>query len=142
MLKNVITLCSILLFSNTVFSQECPLNSHFELEKWNTHANEHFATIAKDILNQYEQNKEHYVPDIEALFFSEELQTVVLIKSYDDIRTPQDKMFGDLVIMTLPVTDELAEIRWYDGKTKHIIYDKQIRNCATEVIPNAVNSLF
>lgn len=142
MYKIIISLFFALSISRVAFSEVCISNNFFEGEGWNTHENEDFSAVSKKVLAQYENNKKYFVADLETLFYSEELETEVNFKSLDDLRTPDREMYGDLIVLTLPSTGELLEVRWYADETKHIIYNHKLQRCAADLIPLADNTLF
>lgn len=141
MIKVVISLFAICLFSNVAFSQVCPSNNFFEAEGWDTHTGQDFAAVSKNVLAYFERSKEYLVDDLDVTYYSEEHDALVNFKSVDDLRSPDRIMFGDLVTVKTQ-TGELLEIRWYADDVKHIIYDKKLQNCAQDLIPDADNTLF
>lgn len=135
----------ILLFiaiSQLTFAQDCASNRFFESEGWNTHKSDEFKKTT-DSLGQYiERNKDFLRPDMESVFYSEELEGLVHFQSYDDIRTPDLEMFGDIVLLHVVSTGELVEARWYSNKIKNLIHNTTVQKCAADLIPYADNTLF
>lgn len=142
MLKVLVTMFAIILFSNSAFSRVCTANNFFEEDGWDTHTQHNFAAVSKNVMDYYEKNKQNFVADLDLTFYSEELGASVGFKSFDDVRTSRDEMFGDLVLITAPNSEELMEIRWYVDNVKHIIYNHSIEECASELIPEVDNTLF
>ena len=142
MLKILTSLFAFLLFSNVALSAVCTTDNFFTEEGWDTHSNQDFAAISKNVLAYYELNKKDFVDDVTESYYSEELDQLVDFQSYDDLRTPDREMFGDIVVLKKQATGELLEIRWYADQTKHIIYNHALQECAQDLIPDAINTLF
>ena len=142
MIKILISLFAISLFANVAFSQVCTTNNFFEAEGWDTHTGQDFAAVSNNVLAYYELNKKDFVDDITESYYSEALDALVDFQSYDDLRTPDREMFGDIVVLKKQETGELLEVRWYADQTKHIIYNHALQECAQDLIPDADNTLF
>lgn len=142
MLKVFVVLVSVFLFSNIASARLCIANNFFEEDGWDTHTRQDFAAVSKNVMAYYEQNKQNFVSDLELEFYSEEHEAMVGLKSFDDLRTSNDEMLGDLVLITAPKTGELMEVRWYADKIKHIIYNHSLQECASELIPDVENAIF
>lgn len=62
--------------------------------------------------------------------------------SWDDLRTNQMEMFGDVAIYTDIFNENIiAEIRWYDGKNRNLVLNPKFLNCMTDSAPYADNSI-
>lgn len=90
----------------------------------------------------YNSNQERFVDDMDDVIYSSVAGTMVRVVSYDAIATPQDVMWGDLVVMRDWRTGEKVEVRWFDKNGKHVAYNRAYQGCATNMIPMAYNSLY
>jgi uncharacterized protein (UPF0218 family) len=66
----------------------------------------------------------------------------VQLDSFDRLSTPQPVMYGDVVMVTDLKTGITSEVRWFDGKTKHVAYNSKFQKCAMDMIPLPTNALF
>lgn len=142
MIKVLISLFALSLFSSVAYAQLCTTNNFFEDEGWDTHAGQDFDAVSKNVLAYYELNKKDFVDDVTEVYYSEALETLIDFQSFDDLRTPDREMFGDIVVLKKQETGELLEVRWYADETKHIIYNHALQECAQDLIPVADNTLF
>lgn len=61
---------------------------------------------------------------------------------FDDLTTSQDTMYGDLALIEWPERNNVrAEIRWFDGKNRNIVFNPDILTCFTESPPFVDNSV-
>lgn len=93
-------------------------------------------------LEHYNSNPELFVDDMDDVIFSSVANEMVRVQSFDALNTPQDVMWGDLVVMHDWKTGEKVEVRWFDDNGKHVAYNTAYQGCATRLIPMAYNSLY
>ncbi len=86
-------------------------------------------------------NQHDFVDHLSGTIFSTVANQMVTVESFDYLPTPQDEMFGDLVLMTSFRDGYNVEVRWYENGQRHFAVSKQAK-CAIESIPFAVNSLY
>lgn len=132
----------ILVFSRLTYAGDCATNRFFEGEGWNTHQSDDFKKTTESLRQYIEGNATYLRPDQESIFYSEELDHLIHFQSYDDIRTPDLEMFGDVVLLNDLSTGELIEARWYSNKVKNLIHNQTKEKCAANLIPYADNTLF
>ena len=51
-------------------------------------------------------------------------------------------MYGDIIFLTDPETGQRIELRWYDGRKKHVIHNCECQLCEFDIIPMVKNCLF
>ncbi len=99
-----------------------------------------FEAVTAPVLAKYEREKSQFVFDTDARLYDDELHVPVYMVSYDDLRTPQPLMYGDIFLVQNLNTKELYELRWYADGKRHVAY--RGTQCALDYIPLADNSLF
>lgn len=109
---------------------------------WVIHSSSDFMPISQQVLAKYLERKTDYVYDTGGFIYSFEVARIIKFESYDRLATPHDEMYGDIVLITVPESGELIELRWYDGQTKHVVFDDEYQCCVTNLIPLVENSLF
>ncbi len=62
---------------------------------------------------------------------------------WDNLKTDRDVMFGDYAIVVNPDDqNDVAELRWFDGEKRNIVYNPNILTCQSEAPPYVSNSVF
>jgi hypothetical protein len=62
---------------------------------------------------------------------------------WDNLKTDRDIMYGDYAIVVNPNDQtEVAELRWFDGAKRNIVYNPSILKCQSEAPPYVSNSVF
>jgi len=121
-------------------ADDCPSHDALRTRGFVVHSTSDFSRLTRQVFADYESEMEHFVPDMESRLYSGELKVPVLVKSVDDLRTPQSEMYGDLFVIQNLDTGELYELRWYSKGVKHVVY--RTLKCATNYVPYAENALF
>lgn len=88
------------------------------------------------------KNNHLFELDTKGTIYSSVVSQMVTVTSHDNIETPRETMFGDVVFFELFSDKQMIEIRWFENGKKHVAYDPKVQPCATNTIPVAVNSLF
>lgn len=101
-----------------------------------------FELLFDKAVESYNSNQDKFVDDMDDVIYSSVASSMVHVVSYDALSTPQDVMWGDLVIMRDWRTGEKVEVRWFDKNGKHVAYNRSYQACATNMLPMAYNSLY
>lgn len=137
MLRLVIILS--LFFSINTWSQ-CSSNNALKAKGFKIHTSG-FQKYFNKVEKWLDKNKEQFIDDLSGTIYSSNAKQMVTIVSFDYLLTPQPEMFGDVVFMETFNGKKPIEVRWYDNGRKHLAYDNQLQECATNTIPYAVNAL-
>jgi len=76
------------------------------------------------------------------VIYSSIARMMLRLHSFDHIATGDDVMIGDMVFFEGAMSPVPVEVRWFDGKDKHVAYNQEYTPCATNIIPLAENSLY
>jgi hypothetical protein len=109
---------------------------------WVVHSSSDFKHISRQVLAKFSEERADRVYDTRFVIYCSICYRLVNFESYDSLSTPRDEMYGDIVFITDPVSDELIGLRWYDGQTNHVVFDDGRQCCVTDRIPRAKNCLF
>lgn len=90
------------------------------------------STIVEDIDGFLVTNNSQISPDL-----------FMKVNTWDVLSTSQEVMYGDIAIFSDLLTPENAlEVRWFDGKNKHIVYNDKYMLCISTKQPVAPNTIF
>lgn len=141
----------ILLFStfsvSTAFSN-CPTYNSYLNSGWTIHDPSGFKKIEKSIVSIVYKGRQNgdlifdMSGPIKARHTSDGGPLILLAKSWDDMKTEKDLMFGDYAILRIANDEnEIAELRWFDGKNRNIVFNPKFLSCFSENAPFASNSV-
>ena len=130
----------LILMTTTVFADNCKSNSALNRSGFATSDN--FKASVKLVNKWMQQEWTLFQDDLNSVIFSSSANALVRVKTMDYTATPQDVMWGDVVVMTDFKTKKIVEVRWFKNGKKYFSYDKNYQECATNVIPMAYNTLF
>lgn len=146
----------------------CPSDQALRNAQFKIHPSETFDQLADTIVNDFLNAGDSYIYDTAGPIrsvYSDNKEASLVLFSYDDITTPRDTQFGDIVLVLehdpqgqskmgdlrkvssyTPNTDasqgRLVEVRWWDQGVRQVVYNKRQINCATHSLPMAENALF
>ncbi len=61
---------------------------------------------------------------------------------FDDLGTDRDLMYGDIALIEYPEkNNQRVEIRWFDGHSRHIVFDESVLTCFSDIPPYVDNSV-
>ncbi|WP_413558835.1 hypothetical protein [Bdellovibrio sp. HCB209] len=131
--------------STTLASEFCPSAEDYQAHGWVVHNSQDFAKLEKtfDAMLTDGQQKGQIVDDLSGHMVVGDLdnkEIMLVVKSYEDLRTPQDLMYGDHATYTHIETKERVELRWFNGKKNVVINPKYIK-CITGQPPFAENAI-
>ena len=138
-MKILIALVVLIMAPLTARAGDCASDAALERLGFVVHSSD-FESVTAPILAKYEKEKSQFVFDTDARLYDDELHVPVYMVSYDDVRTPQPLMYGDIFLVQNLNTKELYELRWYADGKRHVAYHQT--QCALDYIPMADNSLF
>jgi len=138
-MKLILTLCLCLASLTAAAAANCPTDSSFKQNGWTVSTD--FKANYSALVEKLKLENNFFEFEVSQKFFSSVAKKWVEMTSYDDTRTPRSTMFGDLVIIT-SLSGEAVEVRWFDGNTKKLAYNKKLSPCSTHLIPFAENSLY
>lgn len=143
-LSSLITLIALTSASSIALAEkiECVSNQALERAGWVVHAESQLSTHVKHAQSDMLHNAEDFIHDMSSRMMSHASHRPVQIDSYDRLSTPQDVMYGDILVVTDLKTNRVSELRWFDGKIKHVVYNSEFQECAMPMIPLAYNALF
>lgn len=132
----------ILSFLTVQASAECRSDQQLNNAGWVIHSSHQFKSLSQKIAAQFEAQGNDYIFDVESNFFSSVASKMARMQSFDRVSTPQNIMYGDIVFIRDVHSENLIELRWFDGKSKHVVFDGSQQTCVTNLMPYAVNALF
>jgi len=109
---------------------------------WAVHSSKKFSLISREIIIKFRKNRNNYVHDTDGYISSPHSKKTFKYVTYDNEETPQLEMYGDIFFLTDPETGQLIELRWYDGRKRHVIYNCECQSCAFDIVPMVKNCLF
>ena len=125
--------------SSALAAKVCKSNNEILSAGWVQHSPSEFNKMQNRFADEVTSN-ESLVKDFGTVFYSTHLKTFVHLQSWDDVKTPEDEMFGDIVIYSDPKTQNVFEIRWYEGGKKHFVISTD--QCSCDNAPLSENTLF
>lgn len=128
-----------LLFSVNTWSQ-CSSDIALKAQGFKVHT-KNFQKYFSQAEKWLEQDQEQFIDDLSGTIYSSVASQMVTIHSFDYLLSPQSVMFGDIVFMETFYGKTPVEVRWFENGQKHLAYNSQVQNCATNTIPYAVNAL-
>lgn len=128
----------LLISANAFAANYCPSTSALLSANWVQHSPSEFNQV-KDRFAREIKNEQFFKKDLETIFASPYLENWVHFISFDDMRTPDLEMLGDVVFYSEP-SGETFEIRWYEGGKKHFVISAD--QCSCDDAPLAENALF
>ena len=140
-LKLCLMTLAITVFANVEAWSACSSNEALKSSGFEIYTSGFDAHFQK-ALDYYNSNPDLFVDDMDDVIFSSVANAMVHVQSFDALNTPQDVMWGDLVVMRDWKTGENVEVRWFDDNGKHVAYNTAYQGCATNLIPMAYNSLY
>lgn len=117
----------------------CKTNQGLVELGWIQHDESEFAHIYSKLSERVSQNP-NIEFDMETVFPSRSLMKPVHMISYDDLTTDRMEMYGDILFYSDANTEEVIEMRWYEGSKKHFVTSSL--PCSSDTIPQADNALF
>lgn len=115
---------------------------------WIIHPPKNFQAIAKETISKVNTGLSNgtIVYDMSGTLMNHDTpdSTPVFIDAamWDDLRTDSFEMYGDIAILKdSQGTQDLVEIRWYDGKKRNLVINTKLINCMTEDAPYVENSV-
>lgn len=141
-----LTLCSANLFAGTT-ERYCRHINAYKNDGWTIHTPSNFDLLEKKISTLVEEGKAagHIVDDISGPILTADTPdgTEILLAAvmFDDLRTDRDEMFGDYAIIYTDDGSDVAEVRWYDGKVRNVVYNPEVLTCISEEPPFVSNSV-
>jgi hypothetical protein len=109
---------------------------------WVIHGTHEFQRIQSQLQVDLNKNAADFVNDMSSNMMSEASQRPIQVNSYDRLSTPQEIMYGDILMIVDLDSGRNSELRWFDGQSKHVVYNSEFQSCATNFIPMASNALF
>jgi len=65
------------------------------------------------------------------------------VETFDSLNTDRDLMYGDFAVMVKHFSPEQSlEVRWFDGKQKHVVINSKYMSCISTSVPIAENTIF
>lgn len=137
-MNKIIFLISILNgFSHA--STNCPSSSELVARDWVQHDSSEFSETYLRLTHKISDDLSSFKRDLSTDFDSPYLGKRIHFESWDDVRTPDLEMFGDIVFYFDKQSQEPIEIRWYENNKKHFVTSG---NCSCDETPLAENALF
>lgn len=128
----------LLISTNAFAGNYCPSSNALLAASWTQHSPSEFNQV-KDRFAREIKNEQFFKKDLETIFASPYLESWVHFISFDDMRTSDLEMLGDVVFYSKP-SGETFEIRWYEGGKKHFVISAD--QCSCDDAPLAENALF
>jgi len=148
-MKMIIYLLSAALITSNAFADKDCADSDYQQNGWIIHNSSDFESIYKETLEKIAQgvSSATMVQDIEGVFmtFNSSIapELYVKVSTWDILATKEDIMFGDIAIFTDQFNPERAlEVRWFDGKDKHIVTNAKYMQCIITKQPSLPNTIF
>ncbi len=129
------------LFVMSAWSGEC-VNAELVAKGFKFSNKKSFSTISKNINKWFNNSNNEFEADYESPMYSTSYKGYVTVTAFDNLVTPQDEMYGDIVFIKDRFSNELIEVRWYQNSMKLIAFNKELQSCPTEVVPLVENALF
>ena len=104
-----------------------------------------FSANTDKVFDFLDAHKDDFVKDTDGTIYSTVADRFLYVASYDLLTTPQDEMYGDVVLIWAWERNKdqkpfLVEVHWYKDGVKYASYDKSTVPCVT-VVPRAYNAL-
>ena len=131
----------IFLFMFSTYSSEC-VNSSLKKIGFGFANKKEFSVIEANVMKWIEVNEEEFILDYESKMYSSIYKDFVKVTVLDNLQTPQNEMYGDVVFIRALDSGNLLEIRWFQNGLKIVAFDKSLQSCPTAVVPMADNALF
>lgn len=130
----------ILSFSASTFAaNDCKTNSTLKNQNFIIHPTAKFSEYAKMVMDLVKGN-ENYKAGADFGWYNVELKRYVRLQAFDDVNTVGDIMIDDVVFFSDDITNQLYEVRWFDGVNKNVVYENI--KCANGPVPWAYNSMW
>ena len=127
---------------------QCP-DSDYKENGWIIHNSTEFDKILTDVRKLVADglNNSTLVRDLDSYIVTNNSKIspdlFMKVDTWDMISTAQDVMYGDIAILTdLMTPDNALEVRWFDGKNKHLVFNSTLMHCISTLQPNALNTIF
>lgn len=140
----------ILLFGiqSQSFMPDCP-DYDYKENGWIIHNSTEFDKILNDVRKLVADgiNNSTLVRDLDSFMVTNNSKIspdlFMKVDTWDMTSTSQELMYGDIAILTDLFTPENAlEVRWFDGKNKHLVFNDMHMYCISTKQPNASNTIF
>ena len=129
---------AIFLSSSLLAAETCQSNKNLVTAGFIQHDSSEFASIHKRL--QKEISGPTIRTDLDLVFGSIHLEKPVHFQSWDDLKTPDLEMMGDIVFYSDIDANNTFEIRWYEMGKKHFVISTS--QCSCDDVPLADNALF
>ncbi len=127
----------------------CPSNRILLKMGFVQHPSADFENISNQLYPKVIYDSDNFVLDLRNQEFVPTIGRNVQLSSWDDLRTPDLEMLGDVVFITDPTTNEALELRWYENGVKNFVVNESVKHpvpntpvCAMEYFPFVSNALF
>lgn len=127
----------------------CSYEQSFKADGWIVHSSDQFHQMEIELNKRLELglNNHSLVYDMSGSVWTRDTvdhQEIELhVTVFDDLNTSRDLMYGDLAIVeNAENNNQRVELRWFDGKKRHIIFNKEILTCFADGPPIVENSVF
>ncbi len=141
-------LITILASVHVMAEKDCPDYDYKELG-WIIHNSSEFESILNDTQQKTVDGvlNSSMVEDIDGIMMTQnssiEPFLYVKVNTWDVLSTSQDLMYGDIAIFSDLVHPENAlEVRWFDGKNKHIVFNDRYMYCISTKQPHSANTIY
>lgn len=133
-----VMLSTSLSFAQTESPKTCSVDEALRKLGWVEHSEQELPSIWQ----RFEETVQtpSYKKDIETIYPSDELKSLVHFISFDSSTTPEEEMFGDVAFYREEKSNKPLEIRWYEGGKKHFSHFGS--RCSVDTVPLAENALF
>jgi hypothetical protein len=123
----------------TAAEADCETDGTFAEAGWTVHQTKEFETALEEALQRIDDEEGlDYVSKMPV--YNEELDRFLVLVAFDQEATAADQMIDDLVLYVDEATRAIYEVRWFDGKQRHIAYANL--SCANAPVPMAYNSMW
>lgn len=129
-------------------SNNCSLSHIYKSKGWIVHDSSEFLRIEKNVLQHLKEGleKNSIVYDLSGLIITNQTPNgeheILNATMYDDLETVKDEMYGDIALLELHnQPGVIAEIRWYVGGFKQVVFNSNFLTCISEAPPFAENSV-
>lgn len=149
-LTKLITLTAVaMIFNFNAFAGTDCADNDYKTNGWIIHAPSEFNVRLQNVQATIEKGTKDssIVEDIQGVLSTMNSsiapELYVKVTTWDALATSEDVMYGDMAIFYDFFNPErVLEVRWFDGKTKHVVFNKNYMFCIVTKSPSAPNTIF
>lgn len=109
---------------------------------WAVRSSSRVQATSERLWNLTQESPDVYGDEAVYKMYSTVARNWVELVSVDSTLTPSDEMLGDILWIRDLDSQEVVEVRWYEGGRVKVQYDLDYQPCATNAVPMVTNSLY